>query len=146
MGPAGKDGQSVTMEAVQDWLEAKFANWALGVERRIMDEAQKAIDRMPKPKDGKDGVTITDFEFDGERRLRCRKADGQVVEVVFPTIIDRGIFTAERTGGYERGDAVSFGGSTWFAQRSTKSRPGTDDSWRLAVKKGRDAHANGRAA
>ena len=41
---------------------------------------------------------------------------------------------------YERGDAVTYGGSLWIAQRDTNEYPrGEDSGWRLAVKRGRDA-------
>lgn len=138
VGPVGKDGHSVTMAELNDWLEASFSKWALSVERRVFDEAQRVIANLPAAKDGKDGVSIADFEFDGERTLRCRKTDGEIVSITFPVMIDRGTYNQERGADYERGDAVSFGGSLWIAQRSTIARPGTDDSWRLAVKKGRD--------
>lgn len=48
----------------------------------------------------------------------------------------RGVFTDGTQ--YRTADGVTWDGSMWFAQRDTKSKPGTDDSWKLAVKKGRD--------
>lgn len=39
---------------------------------------------------------------------------------------------------YEKGNAVTFGGSFWICMRDTDSKPGENDDWRLAVKRGRD--------
>ena len=50
--------------------------------------------------------------------------------------IYRGIY--KQGDKYSRGDTVTWGGSTWIAMRDTDSKPETDDSWRLSVKRGRD--------
>lgn len=39
---------------------------------------------------------------------------------------------------YEPGDGVTCGGSLWVARSRTSSKPGTDATWQLAVKHGRD--------
>lgn len=39
---------------------------------------------------------------------------------------------------YEVGDGVTCGGSLWVARSRTSSKPGTDATWQLAVKHGRD--------
>jgi hypothetical protein len=39
---------------------------------------------------------------------------------------------------YKRGNFVSMGGQLYHANRDTTSRPGTDDTWTLAVRSGRD--------
>ena len=58
-------------------------------------------------------------------------------ELEFPVIIDRGVFKEGQA--YVRGDAVTWGGSLWIAQKETGAKPdGPDSGWRLAVKKGRD--------
>lgn len=54
---------------------------------------------------------------------------------------DRGVW---REGEYEKGDSVTFGGSVFIAQRDTNDRPETSDSWRLAVKRGRDGRDGGQ--
>src|SRR5262245_56703675 len=38
---------------------------------------------------------------------------------------------------YERGNFCSLGG-IWHANKATTSRPGTDDTWTLAIARGRD--------
>jgi hypothetical protein len=45
-----------------------------------------------------------------------------------------GVWTAGRE--YIEGNFVTDHGSVWAARRTTTSRPGADDSWTLAVKKG----------
>ena len=40
---------------------------------------------------------------------------------------------------YNTGDFTTDHGSLWHAKSVTLARPGTDDTWQLAVKRGRDA-------
>lgn len=91
-------------------------------------------------KDGADGLGFDDMEmdYDGERTFTFKFQKGErVVERKFvaPVMLDRGVY---RPGTFEKGDSVTYGGSIWIAQKETNAKPGQDDSWRLAVKKGRD--------
>lgn len=92
---------------------------------------------------GKDGETFTldDFDIvplDDERSFDFRFTRGNVChsfEFSFPVIIDRGVWKAGKA--FTKGDAVTWGGSLWIAQRDEPGKPDTPDSgWRLAVKKG----------
>jgi len=92
-------------------------------------------------KDGSDGLGFDDLEIvhDGERTVTFRYVKGEKVKetaIVFPIPIDRGVFKDGNQ--YQKGDAVSFGGSAFIAQRDTGDKPETSDAWRLAVKRGRD--------
>lgn len=94
-------------------------------------------------KDGRDGMGPDDLSMtlleDG-RTVRMSFAKGETefaFNIPFPVVLDRGVFADGKT--YEEGDAVTWGGSLWIAQRATSSKPDTTDSgWRLAVKRGRD--------
>jgi hypothetical protein len=103
---------------------------------------RELVDAIPKPKDGKDGFSLDDFDCQpvDERTIKLMFTQGDAVhsyELEFPVIIDRGVFKAGET--YARGDAVSWGGSLWIAQKETADKPdGPDSGWRLSVKKGRD--------
>lgn len=59
----------------------------------------------------------------------------------FAVVLDKGVYRAESK--YAPGDAVTWAGSVWIAQRRESAaygKPGTPGSgWRLAVKAGRDA-------
>jgi hypothetical protein len=142
-GIDGKDGKSVTIDDVLPALDGAVAKWMLEVERRIMDMAQRAIEAMPRPCDGKDGVDGLNadefhFSFDQEsRRFTVTHKDRVVISqrIPYPKYID--VWT-ENFGQYEEGFVVTFGGHGWIAKRDTASKPGTDDSWQLFVKKGRD--------
>ena len=50
-----------------------------------------------------------------------------------PQAVHQGTWTE---GAYVKGDMVTQGGGLWHAQRGTEAKPGTDDSWKLIVKKG----------
>lgn len=118
-------------------LDADMAALEKHIDQRIAE--------IPKPKDGEDGRDGFDLEaFDcealDERTIELRfTGAGQVhrYELEFPVIIDRGVFKAGEA--YKRGDAVTWGGSLWIAQKETGEKPDSPESgWRLAVKKGRD--------
>jgi hypothetical protein len=143
-GKDGQDGKSIMLDDVLVAMEAKdearFAKWALSVERRVYDAAEKAISNMPKPKDGKDGLTFENFRLeDGGRVQVLVDARGsEVNRQKTQAMIYRGVFDADVT--YEIGDGVTFGGSLWIAVKDEgiRGNPGTVDAWKLAVKKGRD--------
>ncbi|WP_216671386.1 hypothetical protein [Mangrovicoccus sp. HB161399] len=91
--------------------------------------------------DGQDGLGFEDLDFSSDghgRPVAVFRRGGAEKSVRLPCIIDRGPF---RSGGsYEKGDAVSYGGSMWIAQEDGASeRPDGGAGWRLAVKRGRDA-------
>lgn len=46
--------------------------------------------------------------------------------------------TWDASNAYEQGNFATHDGSVWHANAATTSRPGTDASWTLAVKHGRD--------
>jgi hypothetical protein len=100
---------------------------------------------LPRPKDGEkgepgqDGFGIHEFVQRGERSVAAiYKRGDEVIEQIFtfPALIDRGVYKSGEE--YEKGDGVTYAGSFWIAQRDTKDAPGNSDSWRLAVKRGRD--------
>lgn len=43
---------------------------------------------------------------------------------------------------YEQGDVVTWGGSTWHANRDTGAKPGYSDDWTLMVRRGADAKSS----
>lgn len=140
-GAAGVDGKSVALEdvlsALDDKDEARFAKWALAVERRVYDAAEKAIAAMPVPKDGVDGLRVEDLQLVG-RTLQLKSGDQVLKSIVLPMPVYRGVFDDGET--YDVHDMVTFGGSVWVAVsgEGIRGKPGTVDAWKLAVKKGRD--------
>lgn len=147
-GVPGADGKAITMDDLSPIIEAAIAKGMLELERRGMDQIQRCMDRIEKPKDGtpgKDGRDAFDLEdihadiADDGRTLMLafvRGEDRIERQLVLPHVIYRGVHQQGKS--YQRGDSVTFQGSTWIAMRDTGSKPETDDSWRLAVKRGRD--------
>lgn len=90
---------------------------------------------------GVDGLGFDDLDvtYDGEKTVSLKYSqDERVKEFTFvmPIVIDRGVY---REGGeYKAGDAVTWGGSLWIAQKNTGAKPDAGDDWRLSVKRGRD--------
>jgi hypothetical protein len=105
---------------------------------------QDGADGLPgEPgKDGADGFGLDDFDCQpvDERTIKLMFTRGETChsyELEFPVTIYRDVFKAGET--YARGDAVTWGGSLWIAQKETDAKPDSPESgWKLAVKKGRD--------
>ncbi|MDR6851090.1 hypothetical protein J2Y54_000583 [Sphingomonas sp. BE123] len=91
---------------------------------------------------GREGFSLENFDtkWDGERTLTLSFNDGRQEyshQLHMPIVIYRDVY-AEGVA-YEPGDAVTWGGSLWIAQRTTSAKPDTTDSgWKLSVKRGRD--------
>jgi hypothetical protein len=144
-GEPGAEGKSLTIDDISQWLEASFAKWALAVERRVFEAAEKAIAAMPVPKDGADGLRVEDLQLVG-RTLHLKSGAGQIIKsIALPIPVYRGVFDEGET--YDVHDMVTFGGCVWVAvsDEGIRGKPGTVDAWKLAVKKGRDGR-NVRAA
>jgi hypothetical protein len=131
--------------AVKDYVEraveplnTKIA--ALETDNRKM---AAAIASIPEGKPGIDGVGFDDMaaEYDGERTITLRFERGENVKTFsfdMPIVLDRGVWRARE---YKAGDAVTWGGSLWIAQKETEAKPDSGEDWRLAVKRGRDARS-----
>jgi len=100
---------------------------------------------IPVPKDGNDGrdaFQLEDFEasvLDDGRTIRFAMTAGgeqRAYHLPFPVVIDRGVYRDGQK--YEQGDAVTWAGSIWIAQKETEAKPDAGDGWRLSVKRGRD--------
>lgn len=92
-------------------------------------------------RDGIDGFGFEDLSVEqtGERAFTLRFSKGERTkefELAMPVVIDRGVWREGKA--YEAGDAVTWGGSLWIAQKGTEAKPDGGDGWRLAVKRGRD--------
>ena len=147
-GADGKDGDSVSVDDVERMVESKVSGWALDFERRAQGVLERAVDRIPRPADGKDGRDGVDglgfddlsVDHDGERRIALKFTRAGICKefaVELPVVLDRGVYKPDSE--YQKGDAVTWGGSLWIAQKDgPASKPGEDSGWRLAVKKGRD--------
>lgn len=132
-----------SVDEVAATFERRFSDLTLSWERQARDTLEKAADRMPKPKDGRDALPLESFDLalgeDG-RTVTVKMQAGDVVlekSVKIASVIDRGVFSAEK--GYEQGDGTTYGGCYWIAQKDAPDGvPGGSADWRLAVKKGRD--------
>jgi hypothetical protein len=121
---AGKDGSDVDWAAVEVKL-------------------RELVDAIPRPKDGKDGFSLTNFDSslsdDARTMILSFEDDTQRFEheMKFPVPIYRGVFKVGEE--YEAGDMCTWGGSCWVAGKATTAKPDSSDSgWTLAVKRGRD--------
>jgi integrin beta 3 len=59
-GQNGADGKSITVEELRPMIEAECAKYLLNLEQRAHGIIQQAIERIPAPRDGKDGVNGKD--------------------------------------------------------------------------------------
>lgn len=140
------DRKLVTIEArlaaIAELPEAICGRAIVELERRALD----AVAKLPAPKNGTDGRDAFELEaFAAEllpdlRTLRLTFKAGEMSiarDVLLPHIVYRGPY---EFGGktYERGDAVTFAGEIYIAERQTSAKP-TGEDWQLAAKRGRDA-------
>lgn len=149
-GEPGADGKSVTIEelipALMPILKSMQAEWALDFERRAQAVFQKAIDAIPIPKDGKDGVDGLGWddlvvEYDDKRTFGIKLIRGDVEKstglIKMPIVLDAGFWREGMK--LEKGDGVTHGGSYWIAQEDTDTKPELGNAaYRLCVKRGRD--------
>lgn len=144
-GLAGVDGKSVTLADLEPLLKSMQDSWALDFERRAQALFQKAVDSMPKPQDGKDGIDGIGWdsmrvEHDGRRSFEfvfTKDGADHPYKFTIPCLIDVGFYREGMS--VEKGDGVTFGGSYWIAQEDTDTKPGVGNpAYRLAVRKGRD--------
>lgn len=96
---------------------------------------------------GKDGFGFEDMDvavLDDDRtiELSFRRGDEEkAFTLKWPTVIYRGVWRGgDELHSYAAGDAVTWAGSLWIAEKETMAKPDTaEGGWKLAVKKGRDA-------
>lgn len=123
---------------------------ALALSLRAIEEI-RALAREPGPKGdkgdegppGKSAFSIDDLlvEQDGDRVAVFKyRRGGEIKEIgriSFPFQLYRGVHKHGQA--YERGDAVTWDGSTWHCNEPTTDRPGDGNkAWQLSVRKGRD--------
>ena len=152
-GERGIPGEGPSAEQIGSAVEREFSKFALDCERRFQELAertlQRAIDKFPAPKDGKDGtpgrdaLDLEDIEMaiddDGFLNVSMKRGEFQKQwRLYIPTVSDKGTYKPE--GKYLRQNGVTHRGSFWIAQVDNPSEtPGTGQQWRMAVKAGRDA-------
>lgn len=110
----------------------------------LEDFIAEKIDALPRPRDGKDGFSLKDFDAtlmeDGRTVLLSFEQGEQSykVELGFPVMIYRGVFKDGQA--YCRGDTVTWGGSLWHCDvdQTTDKPDGAEKHWTLATKRGRD--------
>ena len=133
-----------TVDEVAATFERRFSDLALSWERQARDTFDKAADRMPAPKDGRDALPLDSFDLtlgDDGRTVTVKMQAGDTVlekSVKIAAVVDQGVFSKEHDN-YEKGDGTTYGGCYWIAQKDApEGVPGGSADWRLAVKKGRD--------
>lgn len=146
--------ETPTFEAMREFIRAQVALEVTRQTAALTREAPK-VTEGPPGKDGRDGVDGKDGRdgVDGTPGEKGeRGADGigtpeeldARIELRFRDLVVRSFADVYRDiyrdgEEYTRGDVVTWGGSLWLAKAETRSKPGTDDGWKLIVKKGADA-------
>lgn len=133
-----------SVDEVSAVFERRFSDLALSWERQARDTFEKAVDRIPVPKDGRDALPLESFDMalaDDGRTITVKMQAGDTViekSLRIAAVLDRGQFKS--AGKYEKGDGVSHASCFWIAQKDNpEGVPGAGKSdWRMAVKKGRD--------
>jgi hypothetical protein len=106
--------------------------------QRQFDAIREHIKGAPgEPGDGLQDMTM-DLKEDGRTLVFqfIGKSFQKEIEVIAPWQIYRGVW---KSGRYQKGDVVTYAGSSWVALADTEETPGKSSDWQLAVKKGKDA-------
>jgi hypothetical protein len=87
---------------------------------------------------GVDDVQIHQLQG-GEFAIKTILTSGQsnIVKAHIPSMEYKGVWK-ESHGEYAKGHTVTQNGSLWVCLKATTDKPGSSDSWQLAVKKGTD--------
>lgn len=112
-------------------------------ERGLSGEKGDVGPAGPAGERGPDGLGFDDIqvEYDGERRFTLRFVRGTEVKecgtFIAPMQIYRGVHVEGHA--YERGDTVTWGGSTWHCNEPTGDKPRENaKAWTLQTKRGAD--------
>jgi len=144
-GEPGKDAIPPTADDIAATFERRFSDLQLSWERQVREATEKALEKIPVPKDGRDALEVEHFDLalaDDGRTITVSLKRGETViakSIKLPSVVDRGVYSDAKAADYETGDGVTYGGCYWIAQKSQpEGAPGSSPDWRLAVKKGRD--------
>src|SRR5690606_27685339 len=140
-GDPGETGKSVTLDDVSLFLDAAVARHVLDFERRANETLAKAIDKIPAPKDGRDGVDLTEIgmDFDGERTVTIKGRTGEVTKRL-PIPLWRGYWSPDVVA--EKSDILTHNGTAYIAiVDNPKCEAGVgkyDNDWKVFTRTGRD--------
>lgn len=148
-GAPGRDAVLPDLEPiVQRALESVFSKWAVDMERRAQDVIQRAIDKMPMPKDGKDGrdaMGIDDLTFidEGHGFITWQFRSGELLRSFTIRMAPDYCGVWKEGSTHRRGDFVTWASSVWHCNaKETTQKPGNGSAdWQLAVKRGEDGRA-----
>lgn len=168
--PEGPSGKSVDVDEVRQFIaegvDAAFARLQIpkdgeagrGIADALLDSEGALILTYTDGKtknvgvvQGKDGETFgfDDFEEelaeDGRTIVRRYKSGDTVKEFQHKFSVPDYKGVHRDGAAYEKGDMVTFGGSTWIAVRDTSAKPESSSDWKLCAKRGRDGKP-GKAA
>jgi hypothetical protein len=94
-------------------------------------------------RDGVDGLGFDDLvavqHDDRSFTIKAMRGDRvkDIGTLTFPVLIQRGVYVDGKS--YVQGDVVTWGGSQWYANEATITKPGDGSkAWTLIVKRGRD--------
>lgn len=122
---------------IQKSIESIFMHSLVDYERRFNETMLKSIENMPKPKDGKDGITEKDIDIIQEHNKITFKIGEIKKEVKINSLEYKGIYNSNEE--YFENDIVTYNGSMHLCTKSCyNEKPTTTDSWKLVVKRGRD--------
>lgn len=140
-GDPGDAGKSITLDDVSLFLDAAVAKHVLDFERRANESLAKVIDKIPVPKDGRDGADLTELsvDFDGERTVTVKGRTGEVTKRIAVPLW-RGYWTQGVAA--EKADILTHNGTAYIAiVDNPKCEPGVgkyDHEWKVFTRKGRD--------
>jgi len=145
----GKDGRDApqidilpAIDTLKNYPRGTFARFQGGLIRAYRDSSPMT-DTIEKAgwEVIVEGLSDLEMTQPDERTLLVRAVmtSGKAIEysASYPLMLYREIYQPKKQ--YQRGDVVTWSGSSWHCQKDTQSQPGIDSDWKLMVREGRAA-------
>lgn len=139
--------ETIVREMATPLVELAAREAALQAYRDARAQLEQALDRLPRPADGKDGASVEAFQAvsEGRRFMLGVRVGGKdlVQEFRLDLIQWQGVYRSGQV--YEKSDVVTYGGSAFIALENVgpQDRPEGSRKWALFVKRGRDGRDAG---
>jgi hypothetical protein len=123
--------------AALGFQRSSVPDWRTTANRRLeetVERANKMLETRAEPATPAKSAEPRSFSREEVERI----VDDRLATAAHRTFADMWQGGYQRGTKYERGQAVTEGGSVWLALASTEGVPGASSDWKLIVKRGRD--------
>jgi integrin beta 3 len=126
----------------RDGIDGKDGSDGVGIVSALQNDAGELVLKFSDGDEQNLGVVRGEIGEKGETGEKGEKGEAGIISAEALADAYKGIWTE---GEYQRGQLVTWGGSTWLAKETNAEKPGDNNSsWQLIVKRGRDGKSGER--